>query len=167
MNHRKKPASLVLPIFGLAFAVLLPHSASAQNQYAVIAAKNLLNRNGEGILNLAHPTVTYRSCEFWNPVAQRHGGFSLEFRIHFEEGGYSDVNFYFDQSGKVSDIGNGMANDGVPAFLFSGFMLEAVRAVVLNDPDMELSAETREIIRNAPNVKTLTLHILQLDQLFN
>ena len=168
MKHIRRITYALIACVTLTLCTAFVPNANAQSEYSVRRAHNLLKSNGDYILGYAHMSATYNSCTTYREYDIR-GGFGIQMRIHFNSiwgsQGYSDIHFFFDNDGKLQSIGDGQANDGFPAFAFSGLVLETLRFAALQDE--ELDAVSRQIIKNIPDTKTLLLYTLQLRQLVN
>lgn len=88
-------------------------------------------------------------------------------RIHMDDftgtRTYSDIQFQFDSQGRFLTIGRGAAADGFPAFGASGFFFEMMKLAMLEDT--EIDADTRAMIQQIPNMKTLVEYLLKISQL--
>ncbi len=159
----------VLLSLTLVMSAATTQNADAQSYYAVNRAENLLGNNASGILGFAHPTGTYSSYALGEAYALRNGGFGMTLRVYFEDmwgsSNYSDIEFYFTESGLLDSIGSGRTSDGFPAFAASGLILETIRYAILEDDSLD--AESRAVIRQIPDAKSLVLYLLKLGQLIS
>lgn len=166
ITHR--PSLSLIALF-IAVAALFPGpgTVQAQTSFAKARAKEFLETNAAGILPLAHPTATYRGCATGEAFQIGHGGFAMILRLFIDDLSgnrtYSDILFHFDTQGRLLTIGRGATADGFPAFAVSGFLFELMKLSLLQDP--EIDANTRAMIQQIPNMKSLVEYVLRIAQM--
>jgi hypothetical protein len=154
--------------------------ARAADTEQIEAAKRYLTDadRSRAVLFFAHPTGTYRSVEFakvGNVVdragATIDGAFAVTVRYTwrslFDDTNTSELHFFFDPRGRLTEIQNGRTSSIFPQFTGSDLVLAAVKddleKRVEDWQDADARRAARALIRSADTRGLLTL-ILKVDQ---
>ncbi len=165
--------STVKPLLALCTVLLLACGrAGAADTELVDRAKDYLadTDRAKMVLFFAHPTATYQDASVARVTGMR-DGFSVTMRYSwkslFDSDNTSDLVFYFNDRGRLTDIESGRTTSFFKQFTGSDIVLDALKDELVkkirdwDDPDARRTALA--LIRNADTRALLTL-LLQVDQ---
>jgi hypothetical protein len=168
----------VLGIFStssIAVLVLLctVERVTAQSPAKAKSNQELIEKEAEGILKLAHPTVTLNSATYDKITEFQDGSYALRFLFKWTNA-FGDATCYrywdfkFTKDGTIYDIVDGKTNTTFKPFDLTDAVIDGIKDVIrdqIKKGELKQDDPGVKPILEAPNGRKLTIQLLHLTQI--
>ncbi len=137
---------------------------AADNTPAENGAIRHLEAHAEIIAGFAYPTVTHIKSEYDGGVRERDGAFKLTYAYRgswSDSTGYFSLNFHYNRDGRLLRISDGPRSWFFPPFTTSDVLLEVVKAVIEEEPELRDDAAIQAVMRTG-SVRKILVEIINV-----